>query len=234
MLGHLIPWSAAISDLGLRRPTEDPPSVITVPTLKLAVTSRFAARGRPLAALVVGNPTKDLVFAKAEARDVAARFGTHAILEEQATKAAVLGRLESADVVHLATHAFLATGNPMDSGIRLADGVLTAREVMQLRLQADLLVLSACETGLGTSLGGDELGGLSRAFIYAGVRSMIVSLWKVDDMATAALMTAFYDAYCDGADKAEALSQAMAHVRAREKWQHLFYWGAFVLMGEWN
>ncbi len=117
---------------------------------------------------MVGNPRGDLKFAENEARTVATRLGTQALIRRQATKQAVLNGLEGASPVHLATHAFLSKGSPMDSGVVLADGVLTAREVMQRHLQPDLLVLSACETGLGTSLGGDELAGLARAFMYAG------------------------------------------------------------------
>ena|SRR5215211_7178049 len=104
---------------------------------------------------------------------------------------------------------------------------------MNQRLHTDLLVLSACQTGVAGSLGGDELTGLAQAFLQAGARSLIVSLWNVEDSSTASLMTAFYSAYRGGADKAQALSQAMTHVREHEEWQHPFYWGAFVLMGNW-
>jgi tetratricopeptide (TPR) repeat protein len=234
-LGHLIPWSVAIAHLGLRGPNECPLlPVVTVPTLKLAAGVRPPSSSQTGGALVVGNPRGDLPFAEKEARAVAEKLGTRALVGRQATKEAVLKGLASASVVHLATHAFLSKGSPMDSGVVLADGILTAREVIQCRLSTNLLVLSACETGLGTSLGGDELAGLGHAFMYAGAHSMLVSLWKVNDMATAALMVAFYEAYCRDLNKTEALSQAMAKVRAEQSWQHSYYWGSFTLMGNWN
>ncbi len=233
-LGHLIPWSAAISHLGLRGANENPLPVVTIPTLKLAAGLRPLSSSRKNGTLVVGNPGGDLKFAEDEARAVARKLRTEPIIGRNATKQAVLKILTEASVVHLATHAYLSERSPLDSGVVLADGVLTAREVIQHRLRTDLLVLSACETGLGASLGGDELAGLSRAFMYAGARSMLVSLWKVNDMATAALMAAFYDAYCGGADKAEALSQAMAKVRSDTRWEHSYYWGSFTLIGRWD
>jgi hypothetical protein len=98
----------------------------------------------------------------------------------------------------------------------------------------DLLVLSACETGLVGSLGGDELAGLAQAFFHAGARSLVVSLWQVNDLATASLMSGFYSARKLGLDKASALTQAMSQVRAQQKWSHPFYWDAFVMMGDWN
>jgi hypothetical protein len=234
-LGHLIPWSAAISRLGLRSPSENPLPIVTVPTLKLATGFRpLSSSDKNGKTLVVGNPLGDLEFAEKEARAVGMKLGAQALIRRQATKEAVSQGLANASIVHLATHAFSSKSSPLDSGIVLADGVLSAREVMHLSLRTDLLVLSACETGLGASLGGDELAGLGRAFMYAGVRSMLVSLWKINDMATAELMAAFYDAYCGGADKAEALSQAMGKIRAQQRWQHSYYWGSFILMGNWD
>jgi CHAT domain-containing protein len=165
---------------------------------------------------------------------VAERFGTRPLLGAAATKYAVLTRLTEVTLIHLATHAFFDANNPLESGIVLTDGVLTAREVLQHRLQADLLVLSACESGRLGSLGGEELAGLSQAFIQAGVRSMLVSLWRVNDPATAALMQAFYTARQAGADKALALRQAMTQIQQHPRWTHPYYWGAFVLVGDWD
>jgi CHAT domain-containing protein len=106
--------------------------------------------------------------------------------------------------------------------------------VLEHRLHADLLVLSACESGQASTLGGKELAGLSQAFFQAGVRSLLVSLWRVSDPATAALMRAFYAARKAGADKAQALRQAMTQLQHDPRWTHPYYWGAFVLMGDWD
>jgi CHAT domain-containing protein len=101
---------------------------------------------------------------------------------------------------------------------------------MQSKVNLNLLAISACQSGLNASLGGDELIGLSQAFLIAGVHCLLVSLWPVDDSATAFLMTAFYNAYLDHEnDSAEALRQAMAVTR--ERWAHPYYWAGFMLVG---
>ncbi len=164
----------------------------------------------------------------------AEQFGTHPLLGPAATRSEVLARFLDATLIHLATHAFFDPDNPLESGIVLADGVITAREILQLRLQTDILVLSACASGQVGSLGGEELAGLSQAFLQAGVRSLLVSLWRVSDPATAALMKAFYAARQAGADKAQALRLAMSGLQRDPRWTHLHYWGAFTLVGDWE
>ena len=230
-LGHLLPWSVVAWRAELGGPDGRSPSLVTLPALGMLPRLRRRPAGGGSGALVAGNPRGDLEHAGREAQKVAKKLGTEPLIESQATKKAVLERLSDASIVHLATHAYFAPGSPLDSGIVLADGVLTAREVMSHRLQADLLVLSACQTGMAEALGGDELAGLAQAFLQAGARSLVVSLWSVNDPATAALMTAFYAARHAGGDKATALSQAMADVR--KEWPHPYYWGGFVLMGDW-
>src|SRR5205807_4335662 len=155
-------------------------------------------------------------------------------LRKAATKSEVLVRFPEAGLVHVDAHAFFDPDDPLESGIVLADGVLTAREILQHRLHADLLVLSACESGQVGSLGGEELAGLSQAFLQTGVRSLLVSLWRVNDPATAAFMQAFYTARQAGADKALALRQAMTQIQLDLRWSHPYYWGAFVLEGDWE
>ena len=230
--GHLLPWAVALRRAGWQG------RLVAVPALGLLPRLRDKARPTNGKALVAGNPLPtpelNLPYAEEEARQVAAMLGAQPLLRHQATKQAVLAALSDASIIHLATHAYFHGGSPLDSGILLADGILTAREVMQQRLEADLLVLSACETGIAGTLGGDELAGLAQAFLYAGARSLLVSLWSVDDPATAALMTAFYQARQNGADKAEALRTAMDFVRSQPRWAHTYYWGAFVLMGDWT
>jgi CHAT domain-containing protein len=184
--------------------------------------------------LVAGNPLGDLKHTEEEAYEVAAILGAKPLIGPQATKTKVQTNLSEATVVHLATHASFNHDSPLYSGILLADReVLTAHEVMDERLRADLLVLSACETGMTQALAGDELAGLGQAFLQGGARSVIVSLWRVNDSSAAALMKAFYEARRAGADKAQALNQAMTQVRKQEKWRHPYHWGAFVLMGDW-
>ncbi len=232
--GHLLPWSALMERVGWRTPADQPLPLVTLPALGVLPRLRRRPHTHVSLALVIGNPTDDLPYAEDEAREVAAGFGTAPLLSSAATKGAVLSRLAEVSLIHLATHAFFDPNNPLESGIVLADGVLTARDVLQHRLQADLLVLSACESGQVGSLGGEELAGLSQAFLQAGVRSLLVSLWRVNDPATAALMQAFYTAWQAGADKALALRQAMTQIQQHPRWTHPYYWGAFVLQGDWD
>ena len=116
----------------------------------------------------------------------------------------------------------------------LADGLITAADVMSHRRHADMLVLSGCETGVADVQGGDELAGLAQAFLQAGARALVVSLWAVDDAATASLMAAFYQASRRmRADGANALREAMNQVRTADNWNHPYFWGGFIFIGAW-
>ncbi|MBX2910365.1 MAG: CHAT domain-containing protein [Chitinophagales bacterium] len=126
------------------------------------------------------------------------------------------------------------------TGVRLSsveDGILTAEEVQYLNLDStELVVLSACETGLGEIVNGEGVYGLQRAFRAAGAKSVLMSLWKVDDLATETLMKNFYKHWLDdGMTKHDALWQAKSDLRndkVHPEWAKPFYWGAFVLVGE--
>lgn len=113
------------------------------------------------------------------------------------------------------------------------DGLLQTSEIFNLRLNADLVTLSACETGLGQELRGEGIIGLTRAFFYAGTPSVLESLWKVDDASTAELMTAFYASLNKngGRDKASALREAQLKLIKGNRYAHPYYWAAFVLQG---
>jgi CHAT domain-containing protein len=143
--------------------------------------------------------------------------------------------------IHFATHGFIDEERPARSGLLFSfqshsseDGVLDLREITRLRLNADLVTLSACSTGLGKLVDGEGILGLTRAFFYAGARNVTVSLWNVNDPATAALMTGFYRNLTRGFSESEGLRQAkLAMLRgSNPAWRHPYFWAAFVLVGE--
>jgi CHAT domain-containing protein len=115
------------------------------------------------------------------------------------------------------------------------NGLWQAWEIFEkAHLNADLVALSACQTGLGQELRGEGLVGLTWAFQYAGAKSLVVSLWEVADPSTAELMTAFYKELRGGKSKDEALRKAMEAVRSKPKWAHPYYWSPFILVGDWK
>jgi tetratricopeptide (TPR) repeat protein len=136
----------------------------------------------------------------------------------------------TARLVHIATHGFFRRERPMMSSIRLSDGDLTVANVYQLRLSADLVTLSGCGTGLNVVAGGDELVGLTRGFLHAGARAVMVSLWDIHDESAAEFMVAFYRRFAQGGSPAAALAGAMQEAR-RER-PHPYYWAPFGLVGD--
>lgn len=236
--GHLLPWPLLAERAGWHSP--DSPDVLALPEVTvlpaLGILDRLRQRQRdeqgPV--LVVGNPQGDLAYAAQEAEKVAQALGATPIIGSDATIERVLREIGRARIVHLAAHASFAAGTPLASGVLLADGPLTAAQVMARRLRATVLTLSGCETGVADVRGGDELAGLAQAFLQAGAHSLVVSLWAVDDEATGSLMTAFYEELLAGpGDGAKALREAMSRVRAVEKWRHPYFWGAFTYIGAW-
>lgn len=218
--------------------------------------------------LVVGNPKMPLQLpqlpgAQQEAKMIAALFHTQAIVGEQATKAAIVRQMPNARWIHLATHGILDDQQGLGSAIALApngtgetnDGLLTADEILNLKLNAELVVLSACDTGEGR-ITGDGVLGLSRSLITSGVPSVIVSLWAVNDDSTSQLMRRFYQNLSTGQmTKAEALRQAqLAMLKSNSQdnnsnrsslnyklghgeqsisrnLSHPYYWAPFILIG---
>jgi CHAT domain-containing protein len=147
-------------------------------------------------------------------------------------------------MVHFATHGLLNTEHPELSGIVLSlidkqgqpqDGFLRAHEIYNLTLPAELVVLSGCKTGLGKEIRGEGLVGLTRGFMYAGAARVAVSLWDVNDAATAELMKRFYRAMLvEGLRPAAALRAAQVSLWKQKKWRTPYYWAAFQLQGEWK
>src|SRR5436190_3064186 len=118
----------------------------------------------------------------------------------------------------------------MFSNFKLADGYVTAFDLFSMSCQANLVALSGCQSGLGRVAENDDLLGLTRGFLYAGARSLLMSLWTVSDESTVTLMKEFYSAWRAGSTKAEALQKAMRTVRLA--YPHPFDWAPFVLVGK--
>jgi CHAT domain-containing protein len=131
--------------------------------------------------------------------------------------------------VHIATHGVFRQDNPMFSSIRLGGGPLSVYDLYELRLSAELVTLSGCGTGLNVVVGGDELLGLVRGLLYAGARSVLLTLWDAYDRSTAEFMETFYGHLRAGSTKAQAAQAAMRDVR--ERYRHPFYWAPFTLIG---
>lgn len=229
--GHLVPWGAVmlLSDVQA--------SVVIQPSFQVLESILRTQAKDTSGALVVGDPKNDLGHARREAELVAGMLGCRPYIGSLATKEEVLRQLGSVRIAHFATHGFFDPNSPFDSGILLADGVLTARDFLTREIPApEFVVLSACESGALAPLGGDEMAGLAHALICAGTRSLVVSLWRVDDAATSFLFERFYKYWLvEKQTKAYAMRSAMKDTRsAGTDWSSMHYWGAFCLLGDWR
>ncbi len=197
------------------------------------VMARCQARPRrPLErALVVGVPDTGIPYVAQEAETVAALLpGAQLLQGQKATMPALQAAAPGQDLLHLACHGLFRTDNPLFSALRLGDGWLTVAEAAELGIEAGLVTLSACESGRSRVVEGDELLGLSRAFLGGGAASLVVSLWLVNDASTAYLMEEFYRCLQAGQSKAAALRAAQKALLATES--HPYYWAPFVLVGQ--
>jgi CHAT domain-containing protein/tetratricopeptide (TPR) repeat protein len=206
---HRLPFAALSFDgqpLGLTHALSVLPSTSLLGQLAL---DQPLAAGASTPMLAVGNPEGDLPGAEVEAAAVAGLYGQRALLRDQATSAALLARLPGTRVLHLALHGQLDEAAPLASALRLAGGdQLSVHRLLGLHLSADLVVLSACDSGRGETTGGDDVVGLTRGLLAAGARAAVVSLWPVDDLSTAVFMHRFHLGLMAGLVPAEALRQA--------------------------
>jgi CHAT domain-containing protein len=192
--------------------------------------------------LIFGNPDLgdnkyNLEYAQKEATELAnINSNSKMFLRKEATESALRKYGNSYSYIHFATHGQFNPDAPLKSALLLApdsqyNGVLTADKLYSLHLDADLVTLSACETGLSKIANGDDLVGLTRGFLYAGSSSIVASLWKVDDLATSYLMNSFYKGI-NSTDKREALRNAQLEIKKR--YPHPYYWAAFQITGNAN
>jgi CHAT domain-containing protein len=151
-------------------------------------------------------------------------------LGEQATSSLLREKGPESGLLHIATHGMYRQDNPMFSGIRLGDGYLNLYDLYQMKLNARLVTLSGCATGMNFVAAGDELLGLQRGLFCAGATTLLLSLWDVHDESTAQLMSHFYRHYIESANMPGALQHAMRKLRQQKP--HPFYWAPFVLVGK--
>ena len=176
--------------------------------------------------------------AEAEVRSIAALYpGSHVYVGAEATERVVKESAAAHRVIHLAAHGVIDGGSPLYSAVMLAgsereDGFLEAREIAEMRLDADVAVVSACELARGGVAPGEGLIGMSWALMAAGCPTSVVSQWKVASRSTAELMVAFHRELVRGRPAAEALRRAQIGLRRQAQYRHPFYWAPFVVIGQ--
>ena len=240
---HFLPFAAL--PLG---PSEDVIDRFAVSYLTSATMARFTLDPKPrhLSAstriLALANPTGETTAAQAlpfASKEVEV-MGRYFPARDQrqgaaATKAAVREWAPKLDVLHLATHAEFRPNDPAESRLFLAsksgeEGDLSVADIFALESRADLVTLSACDSGLGRLSSGDEIVGMERAFFYAGANTVVSSLWRISDVASAVLMKRFYRYLAAGESRAEAMRHAQKVVR--RYFNHPAYWSSFRVVGE--
>ncbi|MCU0545448.1 MAG: CHAT domain-containing protein [Oscillatoriaceae cyanobacterium Prado104] len=193
-------------------------------------------------------PPKRLPFTRQEAQTISSLFpsaSTRQILDFDASRTTATDRnLVNYQIVHFATHGLANSKNPELSGIvmsmvddkgNLLNGFLRLNDIFNLKLAANLVVLSACQSGMGQNIQGEGMVGLTRGFMYAGAQRVAVSLWNVDDEGTSVLMQKFYQKMLqEKLAPAAALRAAQIEMMREEKWKSPYYWAAFTLQGEWK
>jgi len=209
--------------------------VIYAPSVGVAARAQGRQRGgtQPITAFgYVEDPNLRGVF-EGEAIGIAGLFGAEARTGHQATPDAVLQAAADARVLHVSSHGAFVPGEPMQSGLELAGGRLTAERVIaEGHLPGSLVNLSACVTGRARLETGDELNGLMRAFFQAGAATLVLSLWSVSAEATMVLMGDFYTRLQAGSERDVALREAM--LALRHELPHPYYWAPFIVAGDWH
>ena len=234
------PWPAIVESISIR----------TVPSLSSyqLITSVPEGHHKKTGALLVGNPwlkelkepPHDLPFAQKEVEMIASILNTRPLTGREATKAEVIKRMSSVGLIHIAAHGNKTTGeialspNPgwTSEFPQKTDYILKMSDVQAANLRARLVVLSSCHSGRGRILKGEGVVGIARAFLAAGARSVLISLWAVDDEATMVFMKNFYQHLKEGKTASAAVHQTMKSLRESEKFSEMRYWAPFQLFGD--
>lgn len=192
--------------------------------------------GRASVVLGFADSEAERTLFEGEAEDVASLLGVSPLLAGSAVSTRIPG---SWYAVHLSCHGVFDENDPLSSGVRLADGLLTARQMMAMPIDAGLVVLSACETGLsaydarpGGEFSGDDVSGLGHALLYAGARSAVLTLWPVDAAAARLVARRLYSGMLAGESKAAALRAAVLELRDRTGYHDPRFWAPFLVLGQ--
>ena len=236
----LTPWAAVIKSIRIRTV-----SSLTSYQLILSVSEGHHMK---TGALLVGNPClnqlrkpePELPCAQEEVEMIAAILNTRPLTGRQATKADVMKQMSSVGLIHIAAHGNKRTGeialspNPgwTTKFPQKKDYILKMSDVQAANLRARLVVLSCCHSGRGRILKGEGVVGIARAFLAAGARSVLVSLWAIDDEATMVFMKSFYQHLKEGRTAGAAVYQSMKSLRESDKFSEMRYWAPFQLMGD--
>jgi CHAT domain-containing protein len=242
---HYLPFQALLSKEG--RYLIESFTISYLPSATVLKYARAKNKGNRVDLFAVGNPVTDLPplpGAEIEAQEVSALFEKKLLLtRRQATKTSMRSQSHKYDLLHLCTHGEMIESNPLRSNLRFTpsendDGKLTVSDIFDMEIKANLVTLSACESGLakgeaGDFPQGDDLVGLSRAFIHAGAPSVVASLWKVSDESTVEFMKAFYR-NLKNMTKSEALQRAQLDLMKSGISSHPYFWAPFILLGDWR
>ncbi len=182
------------------------------------------------APLLIGVADDNVPLVTEEISRLSGIFPEARVLQNNAaTRAAFVENSRATSFLHIASHAVFRQDNPMFSSFKLGDGWFTAFDLFSIVCETNLVTLSSCQSGVSDVTGSDELLGLMRGFLYAGARSLLLSLWNVNDESTSELMAAFYDQWRTTNSKSKALRSAMLSLR--ERYPNPFYWAPFLLVG---
>ena len=236
----LTPWAVIVESIRIR----------TVPSLTSyqLISSLPEGHHPKTGALLVGNPclkelkkpSHDLPFAQEEVEMIASILNTRPLTGREATKAEVIKRMSSVGLIHIAAHGNECTGeialspNPgwTSKFPEKTDYILKMSDVQFANLRARLVVLSCCHSGRGRILKGEGVVGIARVFLAAGARSVLISLWAIDDEATMVFMKSFYQHLKEGKTASAAVHQAMKSLRESEKFSEMRYWAPFQVLGD--
>lgn len=237
---HYLPFSALITGNG-KPLIEDYPVVYTPSLTSLKFCrDKKSAEGENMVFFCLGNTSYDdfpaLPGTLLEAKQIEKIFNHVTVIKEKEfTRSRIFNELSGRNIIHFATHGVFDADDPGNSGLITSDGKLTVEDIMdskRFKLSSRMVTLSACKTGLGKLYPGDEVEGLTRAFMYAGTPSVLSTLWSVADESTADLMKYFYENLMKDMSLDESLRQA--EIRLMKDHPHPYYWAPFILTGYWK